>query len=170
MIRSYKLDLLICFRVAETVSHHMPYQIYINCRNHKLALCIKHLIGAFPVPEYVESLMLTFSKMYHHRPKKHAILKEVQAAYGLKNLKMIRAAATGWLSHERACQRLMNRFVQVQCHCIISYIYAVALSFNPSGLGCGPFKRRFCCCLEVPPIVCGDSVLVFVLVFTLCLF
>ena len=82
-------------------------------KKHKLALFIKHLVNAFPVLEDVDSILLAVWKLFHYSPKKYGIFKEIQAAYGMKKPKMIRAAATRWLSHGRACQRLLDRFVQV---------------------------------------------------------
>ncbi|XP_060564714.1 uncharacterized protein LOC132723924 [Ruditapes philippinarum] len=93
--------------------HHVPYQLYLNCRNHKLALCVKHLMLSFPVLQDVDSLLLSVWKLFHYSPQKYVIFMDVQKAYGLKNLKMIRAAATRWLSHGRACRRLIERYVQV---------------------------------------------------------
>lgn len=44
--------------LQRTFQHHMPYQIYINCRNHKLTLCVKHMMGAFPVLQDIDNLLL----------------------------------------------------------------------------------------------------------------
>ncbi|WAR12553.1 hypothetical protein MAR_026733 [Mya arenaria] len=80
------------------IRHHMSYQLYINCRNHKLALCVKHMMAHFPLLENVDSLLLSLLKMFHYSPKKYEMFKDVQAAYGMKNLKLIRTSATRWLS------------------------------------------------------------------------
>jgi hypothetical protein len=93
--------------------HIVPHQLYINCRNHKLALCVKHLIKSFPVVQVVDELLIGLWKMFHYSPKKFATLQEVQTSYGLTHLKLIKACSTRWLSHGKACIRLVERFVQV---------------------------------------------------------
>ena len=64
--------------------HHMPFQLYINCRNHKLALCVKHMMGHFPVLQNIDSLLLSVWKLFHYSPQKYQIFMDVQEAYGLK--------------------------------------------------------------------------------------
>lgn len=93
--------------------HLVPHQIYINCRNHKLALCVKHLINKYPVIVKVDNVLIGVWKMFHYSQKKFALFKQVQESYGMKKLTLIRAAATRWLSHGRACIRLVDRYVQV---------------------------------------------------------
>ena len=93
--------------------HVVPHQIYINCRNHKLALCIKHLIKSFPVIDIIDGVLLGIWKLFHYSPKKYALFMTVQETYGLKHLPVIRAATTRWLSHGKACVRIIERFVQV---------------------------------------------------------
>lgn len=41
---------------------------------------------------------------------KQAIFDEVQKAYELTSLKLIKAAVTRWLSHGKAAQRVLDRF------------------------------------------------------------
>ena len=38
--------------------HKVPHQIYITCRNHKLAMCVKHLISTYPVIDNIDSAYL----------------------------------------------------------------------------------------------------------------
>ena len=46
-------------------------------------------------------------------PKKYALFTTVQETYGLKHLPVIIAATTRWLSHGKACVRIIDWFVQV---------------------------------------------------------
>ena len=41
---------------------------------------------------------------------KQSIFNEVQSAYGLDSLKLIKAHVTRWLSHGTAAQRVLDRF------------------------------------------------------------
>ena len=55
------------------IRHYSPHNIYINCRNHRLALCLPHLMKK---PEFAEMLLdydaVLFGtwKMFHYSPKK----------------------------------------------------------------------------------------------------
>ncbi|XP_062569444.1 uncharacterized protein LOC134231500 [Saccostrea cucullata] len=99
--------------VQRRFRHLVPHQVYINCRNHKLVLCVKHLIKEFPVLEELDSLLLGIWKLFHYSPKRYAVFEEIQETYHQKKLKFIRAAATRWLSHGRACVRLLDRFSSI---------------------------------------------------------
>ncbi|XP_053402635.1 uncharacterized protein LOC123550255 [Mercenaria mercenaria] len=68
---------------------------------------------SFLVLEDVDSLLLSVWKLFHYSSQKYVIFMDAQKAYGMKNLKIVRAAATRWLSHGHACRRLIERFVQV---------------------------------------------------------
>ncbi|XP_052264230.1 uncharacterized protein LOC127867223 [Dreissena polymorpha] len=83
--------------------HIVSHQLYVNCRHHKQAITIKHLINDNPIVDQVDSLLLSVWKMFHYSPKKFATLQEIQATYGLPKLRRIHASATRWLSHGRAC-------------------------------------------------------------------
>ncbi|KAJ8303650.1 hypothetical protein KUTeg_018760 [Tegillarca granosa] len=93
--------------------HLVPHQIYINCRNHKLALCVKHLLKEFPVLETLDSLLTDIWKLFHFSPQRFHVFMDVQESYNMKKLSFIRAAATRWLSHGRACSRLLDRYTAI---------------------------------------------------------
>ncbi|XP_052234161.1 uncharacterized protein LOC127846703 isoform X2 [Dreissena polymorpha] len=91
----------------------VPHSQYINCRNHKLALCVKHLMKHFEVLVEVDYVLLSVYKLFEYSPQKFAVFKDVQSSYDVKELVMVRAAATRWLSHGVACRRFIDRFVQI---------------------------------------------------------
>ena len=41
---------------------------------------------------------------------KQSIFNEVESAYGLDSLKLIKAAVTRWLSHGTAAEQVLDRF------------------------------------------------------------
>ena len=45
-----------------------------------------------------------------HSNVKSAIFEEVQDAYGLKSLKLVKAVVTRWLSHGKAVERVLDRY------------------------------------------------------------
>ena len=75
---------------------------YIHCRNYCLALCFTHLIlqyGGFK----------NFDALLKNSSVKQAIFEEVQNAYCLTCMKLIKVAVTRWLSHDKAAQRVQDR-------------------------------------------------------------
>lgn len=96
--------------VQRRFRHLVPHQVYINCRKHKLALCIKHLMKisqsykSSPVSYLGYGNYFTILQRYKQsfrKYKKHTIRKKI---------KFIRAAATRWTSHGHACDRLLGRY------------------------------------------------------------
>ena len=102
-----------CTGLQRRFRHKVPHSIYINCRSHRLALCVKHLIKDFPVLEEVDCTLLLIFKLFDNSPQKFAVFKDVQDSYAMKELVLVRASATRWLSHGNACVRLIDRYVQV---------------------------------------------------------
>ena len=90
--------------------NHAPHAIYINCRCYRLALCFKHLFEEFPWLQSIDSLLLGLWKTFHFSCKNRFILREIQKAYGMKSLNVIKAAVTRWLSHGAACKRCRERY------------------------------------------------------------
>ncbi|XP_033759481.1 uncharacterized protein LOC117341727 [Pecten maximus] len=90
--------------------HHSPHALYINCRNHRLALCIKHLMKTFPSLIDVDEALLCIWKLFKFSPQRFAVFQEVQAAYGQEKLIVNRAATIRWLSHWKACIRFIDRY------------------------------------------------------------
>ena len=83
---------------------------YIHCRNHCLALCFAHLIPQFEDFKKFDGLLLNLYLLLKNRSVKQAIFDEVQKAYELTSLKLIKAAVMRWLSHGKAAQRVLDRF------------------------------------------------------------
>lgn len=90
--------------------------MYINCRNHRLALCLPHLIKDANFAELLidyDSLLLDIWKMFHFSPKKGAVLQNVQSIYGKRPLKILKAAVTRWLTHGRVSQIILDCFKEL---------------------------------------------------------
>ena len=84
--------------------------MYIHCQNHRLALCFAHLIPKFPDFENFDSLLLNLYLFMKNGSVKQSIFEEIQQAYKLPSLKLIKAAVTRWLSHGQAGKRVLNRY------------------------------------------------------------
>ena len=100
--------------VHEGVQAHFKrkcgHNIYCHCRNHRLALCFAHLIPQYPQFKAYDALLLNLFLLFKHSAVKTVIFEEVQTIYGLKSLKLIKAAVTRWLSHGKASERVLERF------------------------------------------------------------
>ena len=83
---------------------------YIYCRNHGLALCFTHLIPEVRAFEKFDSLLLNLYLLMKNSNVRQSIFEEVQAAYNLPSLKLIKASVTQWLSHGKAVQRVLDQF------------------------------------------------------------
>lgn len=45
------------------IRHESPFALYVNCRNHRLALCLVHLIKKYPVLQEIDSLLISLWKL-----------------------------------------------------------------------------------------------------------
>ena len=83
---------------------------YIHCRNYHLAWCFTHLIPQFDEFKNFDSLLLNLYLLLKNNSMKQSIFNEVQCAYGLDSLKLIKDAVTCWHSHGTAAQLVFDRF------------------------------------------------------------
>ncbi|XP_033761513.1 uncharacterized protein LOC117343277 [Pecten maximus] len=92
-----------------------PLSVYMNCRAHKLALVMVHLmkIKEYDILQQVDSCLLGLWKLFEYSPRKFEIFRSVQAAYGKQPLHLIKAATTRWLSHGLACERVVDRYSEL---------------------------------------------------------
>ena len=91
-------------RIREIV----PHFIYLHC--HRLVLCFAHLIPEFKEFENFDGLLLNLYLLLKNSNVKQSMFEEVQQAYNLSSLRLIKAAVTCWLSHGQAGQRVLDRY------------------------------------------------------------
>ena len=84
--------------------------VYIHCRNHRLALCFAHLLPRYEEFKEFDALLLNLYLIMKHSNVKTAIFEEVQEAYDLKSLKLIKGVVTRWLSHGKAVECVLDRY------------------------------------------------------------
>lgn len=100
--------------VQRRIRHLSPHSIYINCRNHRLALIFKHLLKKYDILQDVDSLLISLWKLFHYSPAKQQVFKDIQAeVYCVSILKTLKVSVTRWLSHGLACERVINRYQQL---------------------------------------------------------
>ena len=90
--------------------HLVPHSKYINCRNHRLALVFVHLLPKYKTLMDVDAIIISVWKLMKYSTVKPSVFGAAQTAVGEKNLKLLKAAPTRWLSHGEASKRLVSRF------------------------------------------------------------
>ena len=78
------------------LKHAVPLSVWIGCGNHKLALCFKHLLGAFPNVSDADSTLLAIWKFFHYRPVALNFLQDVAAAYLEHAITLVCPSVTRW--------------------------------------------------------------------------
>ena len=58
-------------------------------------------------------MLLAIWKLFNLSQHRSTVFKDVQSAYGMRELVLIQAATARWLSHGGACKRLFDHYVQV---------------------------------------------------------
>lgn len=92
------------------IRHSSPHAQYINCRNHRLALCFVHLLKEFPALTALDSMLLSVWKLFKYSSIKREVFDDTQRVYELTPLKVLKACTTRWLTHGEACWRIISRF------------------------------------------------------------
>ena len=78
------------------IQHVSPYALYINCHNHKLALCLVHLIKEYPDLQVVDTLLLFIWKIFKNSSAKQTIFENAQSIEGLKQVEISKSCTTRW--------------------------------------------------------------------------
>ena len=71
--------------LKRSIRHYSLFNINVNCRNHRLALCLTHIMKnknfSNMLADY-DALLLGLWKMFHYSLKKGSILGSLQQIYG----------------------------------------------------------------------------------------
>ena len=90
--------------LQKRIRYYYPFSIYINCRNHRLALSLPHLMKDICLGEIINDysiLLIELWETFHFSPKCTSILESFQVIYGKKPLQILKVAVTRWLTHDR---------------------------------------------------------------------
>ena len=80
--------------------------MWIDCGNHKLPLCFKHLLKEFPCVAEFDIALLSFWKYFHYQPLAFNFLQEFGEACNENQALPVCPSTTRWTSHGRACKAL----------------------------------------------------------------
>ena len=103
------------------IKHSSPYAEYINCCNHRVALCFVHLLKKLPSLISLYTMLLSVWKLFKYSTIKKEVFNDMQRVYESTPLKVIKACTTRWLTHVEACWRIISRFEPLvdQLGCIL---------------------------------------------------
>ena len=76
------------------ICHAAPHSQYLNCRNHRLALHLVHLIPHYRKLLELGGVLLSLWKTFKYSFIKQAIFEQAQEALKLKPLKVLKAYMT----------------------------------------------------------------------------
>lgn len=96
--------------LQKRVRHMSPHSLYVNCRNHRLALCFTHLLKKNATLSDVEGVLVSIWKLFHFSAKRHAVFQQMQELYDEKPLTFIRAAATRYFKSQAANDMLLFNY------------------------------------------------------------
>ena len=94
------------------ISHKSPFAIYMNCRNHRLALCLVHL-KMYHELESLDKLLLSLRKLFEYRSVRQAVFENAEIVDHLKPLKILKACTIPWLTHGETSAGVTSHFKQV---------------------------------------------------------
>ena len=90
--------------------HVSPFSIYMNCRNHRLALCLVYLLKKYNGLESVDVILLSLQQNFHYSSVKQAVFHNAQEAENLPPLKILKACTTRWLTEGETSSCIINCF------------------------------------------------------------
>lgn len=96
--------------VQRLFRHQSVYSIYVNCRNHKLALCFKLVMKDYSILQETDACLVSFAKLFEYSAQKDNVLRNIQEVKGEKVLEPIKPSVTRWLSHKDSCVRIFHRY------------------------------------------------------------
>ncbi|CAG2198702.1 unnamed protein product [Mytilus edulis] len=86
--------------VQRLFRHQSVYSIYVNCRNHKLALCFKHVMKGYSILQETDASLVSFAKLFEYSAQKDNELRNIQEVKGENVLEPIKPLVTRWLTHK----------------------------------------------------------------------
>ena len=92
-----------CKGLQQLIWHTSPYAQYLNCKNHRLALCLVHLIPKYQKLTELDGLLISLWKTFKYSSIKQSIFEKAQMQQHLKPFKITKACVTRWLTHGESC-------------------------------------------------------------------
>ncbi len=96
-------------QVQMRIRTNSAHAIYFHCACHRLQLASIQAAERNPEIKKVFGMMTNIWKLFYYSPKKaEKILKEIQSALQLPELKIVKPSDTRWLSHE-CCMKAIKK-------------------------------------------------------------
>ena len=87
-----------------------PHSLYINSRNHRLALYFVHVLPKYDALTRLDTLLISIPKTSYFSKVKQTVFERAQVEHDMKPSKIIIAVVTRWLTHGEACTGVIFRF------------------------------------------------------------
>ena len=91
------------------ICHVSPYALYMNCQNHRLALCLVHLLKHYNELESVDALLMSFWKIFHYSSIRQAVFENAQETENMMLSKILKSCATQWLTQSKTSIRVITQ-------------------------------------------------------------
>ena len=95
------------------IRHVSPFAIYMNCCNHRLTLCLVHLLKTYCELESLDKLLLLLWKLFEYSSVRQAVFENAQIVDDLKPLKILKACIMRWQMHGETSAHVISCFKQV---------------------------------------------------------
>ena len=118
--------------LGRRISHLAPHGKYCNCRNHRLALCLVHLMRQFDDVDAIDKLLLALWKTFKYSTVKNAIFENAQVAEEQPILRILKVCVTRWLTHGQTAARVIGRYKSLVA--ALDTIYHVRSDCDAKGL------------------------------------
>ena len=100
-------------RLKHLLHHEVPLLVWVGCRNHKLALCLKHLMVEYTNINNAGATVLAFWKYFYYCPLA-LNLKESTDGFEQHVIMPVCPSVTRWTAHGGACEAVYDGYQ----HCI----------------------------------------------------
>ena len=92
------------------IQHVSPFALYLNCRNHWLALCLVHLMKEYKDLGSINILILAVWKIFKYSLIKQEVFENSQILKNITPLKILKACTTRLLIHGETSICIIVRF------------------------------------------------------------
>ena len=113
LIKKEKLTFISVLVTRKMIFFHVVSLVSCFAIINRLALCSKHLVANIPWLNEIDTLLLGLCKVFHYSALNRHIFSQLQEAFGMKVLQLLKASVTHWLSHVVACKKCRERYEQI---------------------------------------------------------
>ena len=92
------------------LKHAVPLSVWIGCGNHKLALCLKHLLPLFSEIFSADTILTALWNLFHYRPLAMSFIKNAAEVFQEDSVVPVCPSVRRWTAHDRVCKSIWNGY------------------------------------------------------------